>query len=82
MRPRLVPCWRCRRPTPAAALVETHIYAGRSVRVGWEHAADRVIWLCPGCAAPPPAPALVPPPPGPSRSAARSTSCPDPWGRR
>jgi hypothetical protein len=49
---RLVPCWWCDRPTPAAELVETHLRAGQTSRPGWWLSADRVVWLCPDCAAP------------------------------
>ncbi len=27
---RWLPCWSCGRPTPAAELVETHVYAGQT----------------------------------------------------
>ena len=46
------PCWSCDRPTPAAELVETHVRAGQTTRSGWWLSADRVVWLCPSCAAP------------------------------
>ncbi len=49
---RSLPCWSCGRPTAAAELVETHVRAGRTNRDGWRLSADRVVWLCPGCAAP------------------------------
>jgi hypothetical protein len=49
---RWLPCWSCGAPTPAAELVETHVYAGPTARLGWWVSADRVIWLCPGCVAP------------------------------
>jgi hypothetical protein len=49
---RRVPCWSCGRPTPLVELVETHVRAGPTTRLGWWVGADRVIWLCPSCAAP------------------------------
>jgi hypothetical protein len=52
MRPRFLPCWWCRRQTPAGELVETHLRAGHSNQPGWWLSADRVVWLCPSCAAP------------------------------
>jgi hypothetical protein len=44
-------CSRCRRQTPRQALVEAHVPPPNNARrlLG----ADWVIWLCPGCAAPP-----------------------------
>jgi hypothetical protein len=56
------PCARCRRPTPRAALVEAHLPPPATTRPSWWLAADRVVWLCPACAAPlfqPAAPARV-----------------------
>jgi hypothetical protein len=49
---RLQPCWSCGRPTVLAKLVETHVRGGDINRDGWWRSADRVIWLCPRCAAP------------------------------
>jgi hypothetical protein len=46
------PCASCGRPTAAAELVETHVRAGQTNRSGWWLSADRVVWLCPYCAAP------------------------------
>jgi hypothetical protein len=52
MRRRCQPCWSCDRPTAPAELVETHVRGGQASRPGWWLAADRVVWLCPRCAAP------------------------------
>lgn len=52
MRRRRLPRWSCDRPTLAAELVETHVRAGETNRPGWWLSADRVVWLCPTCAAP------------------------------
>jgi hypothetical protein len=52
MRRRILPCWWCDRPTPAGELVETHLRAGQTSRPAWWLSADRVVWLCPACAAP------------------------------
>jgi hypothetical protein len=49
---RLLLCWSCGAPTPAAELVETHVRAGHTSRGGWWLSADRVMWLCTSCAAP------------------------------
>jgi hypothetical protein len=49
---RRVPCALCDRPTPAAELVEAHVHAGVTTRVGWWTSADRVVWLCPRCSSP------------------------------
>jgi hypothetical protein len=57
MRRRHLSCWSCGRPTPAAELVETHVRAGETTRSGWWLSADRVVWLCRRCAAPPLKPA-------------------------
>jgi RNase P subunit RPR2 len=46
------PCRSCGRPTALGELVETHVYAGQTVRPGWWVSADRVIWLCRRCATP------------------------------
>src|SRR6266545_4420766 len=48
---RRLPCWSCGRPTLAADLVETHVRSGQTSRDGWWLSADRVVWLCPCCAA-------------------------------